>query len=71
MNLFKPSDFQRDKRLREIRQAVADCLQSEGCGCCSDREKHDADKAALGKLLRVPMYPDKSGYNFAQFRTKK
>lgn len=50
-----------------IRRALADYMQSEGCGCCGSREEHKAATARLAKLLRVPMYADKSGYNFARY----
>lgn len=56
--------------LREIRKAVADYMQSEGCSCCRDNDAHKLNEARLGKLLRVPMYSDKSGYNFSRFKTK-
>lgn len=55
--------------IKNIRQAVADYMRSEGCDCCSDREKHEQHKAALAKLLHVPKYKDGSGYDFARFRT--
>jgi len=52
---------------KAVRTAVADYMRSEGCGCCEDTDKHQKVKALLGKLLRVPMFPDKSGYDFYRF----
>ena len=54
---------------RKIRRAVADYMGSEGCTCCQDVEAHRAAQKVLAKLLKVPMYSDKSGWNFAKFRT--
>lgn len=59
------------KERKDIRQAVADYMHSEGCGCCSDREAHKVHEAVLGKLLKVSMYADGSGYNFGKFRSKQ
>lgn len=65
-----------DKILRKtvniiaIRKAIADYMSSEGCGCCSGSD-HGEDENVIGKLLNVPMYRDKSGYNFSKFRSKK
>lgn len=56
--------------LKEIRQAVADYMWSEGCSCCRNIEAHDEHKVRLGKLLHVPMYGDKSGHDFSKFRSK-
>lgn len=54
---------------KAVRQAVADYIQSEGCGCC-ESYRHSDHKAKLAKLLRVPKYHDGSGYNFPKFKTK-
>lgn len=54
---------------KEIREAVANYMFSEGCSCCEGSD-HDEHKTILGKLLRVPMYKDKSGYDFSKFRSK-
>jgi hypothetical protein len=56
---------------REVRRAVADYMQSEGCDCCRDHEAHEKHAAALAKLLRVEQYADGSGFNFPRFRTAK
>ena len=53
----------------EIRQAVADYMRSEGCSCCRNVEMHEQNKARLAKLLHVPMYKDKSGYDFGRFQS--
>jgi hypothetical protein len=55
---------------RLVRQAVADYMRSEGCYCCQDRTAHRQHEAKLAKLLHVPMYGDKSGYNFGKFESK-
>lgn len=58
-------------KMKEIRQAVADYMASEGCGCCGDNGKHDKAEEKLAKLLRVPKYKDNSGFDFLKFRSKK
>lgn len=63
-----PHNQQKNK---EIREAIANYIASEGCGCCADGDKHREHRRILGKLLKVPMYKDKSGYNFSKFVTKK
>ena len=57
--------------LKEIRQAVADYMHSEGCSCCRDIEAHEINHKRLGKLLKAPKYSDDSGYDFSKFRSKK
>lgn len=57
--------------LREIRAAVADYMQSEGCSCCRDNQGHEENAKKLAKLLKVPKYKDGSGYDFSKFRTVK
>ena len=59
-----------NKEWAELRQAVADYMCSEGCSCCRNVEAHTEDEARLAMLLRVPLYKDKSGYDFSRFRTK-
>lgn len=56
---------------KALRNVVADYMYSEGCSCCQDIEQHEIDKARLAKLLDVPEFDDKSGYNFSQFRTNE
>lgn len=55
---------------KQLRQAVADYMRSEGCSCCQDIDAHREHKKRLAKLLNVPMYSDKSGYDFSKFVTK-
>ena len=58
------------KRVAEIRQAVADYMESEGCSCCCDTEAHEAAAERLAKMLDVPMYEDGWGYDFGRFSTR-
>jgi len=60
----------RPSRLQQIRQALADYMQAEGCSCCRNHEAHAASKAILAKLLKVPGYRDGFGYNFNKFKSK-
>ena len=57
--------------LEKIRQAVADYMRSEGCSCCRDDDAHRKHTKILAELLDVPMYEDKSGYDFSKFRSEK
>lgn len=67
---MKPSGKRKAKpTLSEIRRAVADYMQSEGCSCCRNVDDHDAHKATLGQMLRVSKYSDGSGYDFSLYRT--
>ncbi|MCK9544793.1 MAG: hypothetical protein M0R03_22485 [Novosphingobium sp.] len=59
------------KERNELRQAVADYMCSEGCFCCQNIEAHKLHTKRLAELLDVPMYSDKSGYNFYQFRSPR
>jgi hypothetical protein len=60
-----------DDRLKQIRQVLADYMWSEGCvGCCGNSEKHTEAEKKLAKLLKIPAYKDKSGYEFLKFKTK-
>lgn len=56
---------------KEVRAAVANYMQSEGCSCCRDIEAHIKNEKVLAKLLNVPMYDDKSGYDFNKYVTQK
>jgi hypothetical protein len=53
---------------KEVRQAVANYMRSEGCSCCSDVASHTEHQKVLAKLLNVPKYSDGSGYNFSKFQ---
>lgn len=59
----------KDKKLENIRRALADYMRSEGCGCCRNEDAHKENTATLASLLNVPMYDDLSGYDFNQFST--
>ena len=56
--------------LVQLRQALADYIWSEGCGCCSNPDAHKMQAAILAKLLKVPKYKDGYGYNFLKYRKK-
>jgi methionine aminopeptidase len=58
-----------DLTLAKLRRAVADYMASEGCSCCRDIDRHEAAKAVLAALLKVPKYKDGSGYDFYRFKT--
>lgn len=62
---------ERDELIAEIRTAVADYMRSEGCSCCRDSEAHRINAARLAKLLKVPAYPDRSGFKFGKFETRE
>jgi hypothetical protein len=55
--------------LVETRKAFADYKYSEGCSCCRRIEAHKEAEKRLARLLRVPMYKDRSGYDFEKFKT--
>lgn len=70
MNYF-PDPLSMTKSERDLlRTALAEYMQSEGCSCCQDVDKHEQDKARLAKLLAVPKYKDGSGYDFGKFKEK-
>lgn len=54
---------------KKVRQAVANYLETEGYGWYRGKD-HDKHETALAKILNVPMYSDKSGYDFSRFSTK-
>lgn len=58
------------KQIEKIRQAMADYMWSEGCSCCRS-DSHEENKKRLAKLLKVPRYRDRSGFNFTKFKSKK
>lgn len=57
--------------IAEVRQAVADYISSEGCGCCEAHDLHKKHMDRLGELLQVPKYDDGSGYDFYRFKSGK
>lgn len=58
------------EELKKIRQAVSDLYCSAGCSCCRDDIRWEEAQKKLAKLLDIPMYKDKSGYDFYKFRSK-
>ena len=56
---------------KQMRQAVANYMLSEGCSCCTNEDAHEKNTETLAKLLNVKKYPDGSGYDFSKHRTKK
>lgn len=58
-------------KLKHIRNIIADYMTTEGCSCCRDMDGHERNKKRLAKVLDIPMYDDKSGYDFYQFATPK
>lgn len=50
----------------DVRKTVADYVRTEGCSCC-EGSRHPEVKSRLGKLLGVPMFSDKSGYDFSKY----
>lgn len=60
---------QTDPFLKEIREALADYIYSEGCSCYRS-SNHEENGARLAKLLKVKMYDDKSGYDWGKYRSK-
>lgn len=59
-----------NKEKKAVREAVANYMWSEGCGCCQQTDKHRKHKMVLAKLLGVPKYKDGSGFDFYRFKTK-
>ena len=51
--------------VEEIKEAFSEYFASEGCGCCSNSEKHGIAENKIGKLLNYPRYKDDSGYDFS------
>ena len=64
----------REERLRrfrdQIRQAVANYMQSECCTCCQNVGAGEDNKTTLALLLNVPMYEDRSGWDFSKFKSE-
>ena len=52
----------------DLRNAIADYMWSEGCGCCRNHEKHEENRKRLAALLQI--VPDTGGdFSFFQYRT--
>ncbi len=56
---------------KEVREAIANYMSSEGCSCCRDDEGHDEHKTKLAGMLDVERYSDNSGWDFYQYRSNK
>ena len=56
---------------KQVREAIAEYMATEGCSCCRDVEGHDKNKEVLAKMLNVKKYSDGSGYDFSKHRRKK
>ena len=54
----------------EVRKALASYMESEGCECCQDTERHKVNEERLARLLDVPKYKDGSGWDFNKFLPK-
>ena len=59
-----------NKLRRDLRIAMAEYVATEGCGCCSDRDGHEAAAGRIAKLLRVKPYGDGSGYDWNRYQPK-
>lgn len=69
---MKPKPLKIGTQERNIlRKAIANYMESEGCSCCRDNEKHDFNKEVLSILLSVKKYDDNSGYNFYKYADDK
>lgn len=55
---------------KQIREAVANYMKSEGCSCCQG-DDHYEHEVAIAKLLGIKKYADESGYDFSKHETKK
>lgn len=55
---------------KQIKNAIADYVASEGCFCCENTEEHQKAKLRIAKLLRIPKYDDGSGFDFGKYETK-
>lgn len=55
---------------KRARNLIADYMRAEGCGCCANDIAQNEAEVKLAKLLKVPKYPDGSGYNFGKFESK-
>ena len=64
-----PSPLERLVSVYEVRNAIADYMQTEGCSCCQDINGHKKQTERLAKMLGVPKYGDGSGYNFYKYRS--
>jgi hypothetical protein len=58
-------------QISAVRKAVADYMRNIGCSCCENTKKKEAAEKRIARLLNVPMYDDKSGYDFNRFQTEE
>ena len=56
---------------KKLREALANYMHSEGCGCCQDEDAHKEQEEILALLLDVEPYADGSGYDFYKYATIK
>lgn len=63
------SQIAKGELIKELREAIANYMYSEGCTCCQAVDSHREHKKKLAELLNVPMYEDGSGYDFFKFRS--
>lgn len=52
----------------EVRDLVAKLYCASGCSCCRDDDAWDAASKALGALLDIPKYEDRSGWDWYSVR---
>lgn len=53
-----------------IRNEVAKLYVAAGCSCCRDDKAWEEASTKLAKLLRIPQFDDKSGYDFYKIAKK-
>lgn len=70
INGIAPKNTELAKFRKQVRQAIADYMRSEGCSCCQNIKAHEEHTNILGKLLKVKKYDDGSGYNFSKYRSE-
>jgi len=66
VSLFNEKDIEISalkEKITAIKKAILTYRHSEGCDCC-EGTTHEDDRDYLAKILDVPMYEDKSGYDW-------
>lgn len=58
-----------NERIEQIRTALADYMEGEGCGCCGNRDVQREAELRLAVLLNVKPYDDNSGADFRPYRS--
>lgn len=57
---------------KQVREAVANYMRSEGCSCCRDYEAHKEHTKVLAKLLGVKAHPEQDDFfDFSKYTSKK